>query len=71
MKAKQFRDLSDEELAVKERELREELFNLKFQRTTGQVENPMRIRLLKRDVARAQAVARERAHAVLPSRKEA
>lgn len=63
MKAKQFRDLSDEELAVKERELREELFNLKFQRTTGQVENPMRIRLLKRDVARARTVARERAPA--------
>jgi large subunit ribosomal protein L29 len=68
MKAKQFRDLTPEELATKERELREELFNLKFQRTTGQVENPMRIRLLRREVARARTVAREQARA---SAKEA
>ena len=63
MKVREFRDLTDEELASKERELREELFNLKFQRTTGQVENPMRIRLLRWDVARAKTVARERARA--------
>ena len=63
MKANEFRELSDQELTVKERELREELFNLKFQRSTGQVENPTRVHLLRRDVARAQTVARERARA--------
>jgi large subunit ribosomal protein L29 len=61
MKASEFRELSDQELTVKERELREELFNLRFQRTTGQVENPMRAHFLRKDVARAQTVARERA----------
>ena len=63
MKASEFRELSDQELTVKEREIREELFNLKFQRSTGQVENPMRANLLRRDVARAKTVARERARA--------
>ena len=60
MKPQEFRDLTDDELAAKERELREELFNLRFQRATGQVENPMRIRLVRRDIARAQTAARER-----------
>lgn len=60
MKPQEFRDLMDDELAAKERELREELFNLRFQRATGQVENPMRIRLVRRDIARAQTAARER-----------
>ena len=60
MKPQEFRDLMDDELAAKERELREELFNLRFQRATGQVENPMRIRLVRRDIARAQTTARER-----------
>ena len=60
MKPQEFRDLMDDELVVKERELREELFNLRFQRATGQVENPMRIRLVRRDIARAQTTARER-----------
>ncbi len=63
MKASEFRELNDQELTVKEREIREELFNLKFQRSTGQVENPMRANLLRRDVARAKTVARERARA--------
>lgn len=60
MKPQEFRDLMDDELVAKERELREELFNLRFQRATGQVENPMRIRLVRRDIARAQTTARER-----------
>lgn len=60
MKPQEFRDLMDDELAAKERELREELFNLRFQRATGQVENPMRIRLVRRDIARAQTAVRER-----------
>jgi large subunit ribosomal protein L29 len=60
MKPQELRDLTDEELVTKERELREELFNLRFQLATGQVENPMRIRMVRRDIARAKTAARER-----------
>lgn len=60
MKAEDFRNMTAEEMATKERELREELFNLRFQRVTGQVENPMRIRQVKRDIARARTIARIR-----------
>ncbi len=60
MKSEEFRNMTEEEVATKERELREELFNLRFQRVTGQVENPMRIRQVKRDIARARTIARSR-----------
>ncbi|MFQ5691797.1 MAG: 50S ribosomal protein L29 [Nitrospinota bacterium] len=60
MKPQAFRDMTDDERAAKERELKEELFNLRFQRATGQVENPMRIRQVRRDIARLRTVARER-----------
>ncbi len=60
MKAQAFRDMTDAELATREGELREELFNLRFQRATGQVENPMRIRQVKRDIARTRTVSQER-----------
>lgn len=61
MKARDLRHLSDGELMVKERELAEELFNLRFQRATGQLENLMRITLVKRDIARVKTILRERA----------
>ena len=60
MKAQEFRDMTDAELSTKGRELQEELFNLRFQRTTGQVENPMRIRQIRRDIARARTLTNER-----------
>ena len=60
MKAQEFRDMTDGELSAKERELQEELFNLRFQRTTGQVENPMRIRQIRRDIARTRTLTNER-----------
>ncbi|MBI2880977.1 MAG: 50S ribosomal protein L29 [Candidatus Tectomicrobia bacterium] len=63
MKPQQFRDLTEDELAAKERELREELFNLRFQRATGRVENPMRVRQVRRDIARARTIARQRTRA--------
>jgi large subunit ribosomal protein L29 len=61
MKAKDLRHLSEGELMVKERELAEELFNLRFQKATGQLENLMRITLVKRDIARVKTILRERA----------
>ncbi len=52
MKGDPLKDLSPEELFEKEKILRKELFNLRFQKVTGHVENPGRIRQVRRDVAR-------------------
>lgn len=60
MKAKELRELSREELVQKARDLAEELFNLKFQHALGQLENTMRIQQVRRDMARAKTILRER-----------
>ena len=61
MKASELRDLSDEELGRRLRELHEELFNLRFQLATGQIENVSRIRTVRRDIARVKTVQQQRA----------
>lgn len=63
MKAKNLRDLTKDELKSKVNELKGELFNLRFQLATGQLENPMRIREVKKTIARTQTVLRERERA--------
>jgi large subunit ribosomal protein L29 len=60
MKAAELRSLSDEELRQKAKELQEELFNLRFQLATGQIENVSRIRTVRRDLARVKTIQRER-----------
>ena len=60
MKTGELRDLSVEELKDKVEELRGELFNLKFQLATGQIENPIRLRLVRRDIARVLTFLREK-----------
>jgi large subunit ribosomal protein L29 len=60
MEATELRDLSDDELASKLDEAKEELFNLRFQLVTGQLDNPMRIKVMRREVARILTVMRER-----------
>jgi len=60
MKAKELRQLSEGELLIKEKELGEELFNLRFQHATGQLENVMRIPQVKRDIARVKTVLKEK-----------
>lgn len=60
MKAEELRELSIVELQEKLRELREELFNLRFQKSIHQLENPMRIREVKKDIARVLTVIREK-----------
>jgi large subunit ribosomal protein L29 len=60
MKAAEWRDLGDDELRGKLRELQEELFNLRFQLATGQIENVGRIRTVRRDIARLQTILRQR-----------
>lgn len=60
MKARELRELSDAELRQKEQELIAELFNLKFQHATGQLENTERIPQVKKDIARVKTILRER-----------
>jgi large subunit ribosomal protein L29 len=60
MKAKELKEFSDIELVGKLSELKEELFNLRFQMATGQLENPMRIREVRKNIARVKTVQRER-----------
>ena len=60
MKASQIRDLADDELLAKSRELRGELFNVKVKRSTGQLENTARLKQLRRDIARVETVLREK-----------
>jgi large subunit ribosomal protein L29 len=60
MKAKDLRALSEGELLEKEKQLGEELFNLRFQYATGQLENVMRIPQVKRDMARVKTVIKEK-----------
>ena len=59
MKASELRELSVEELQTKLTELKEELFNLRFQLAINQLDNPMRITAVKRDIARVYTVLRE------------
>ncbi len=59
-KARELRELTDEELRQKLVDLKDELFRLRFQLATGQLENPMRIREVRRDFARVKTILRER-----------
>ena len=60
MKANEIRDLSVEDLKAKIEELTRERFNLRFRSATESIENPMRFRTLRRDIARLQTILRER-----------
>lgn len=60
MKAREIRALDPQEIREKIRAAEEELFNLRFQKVVGQVENPMRFRILKREIARLKTVLREK-----------
>ena len=59
MKAKEIRDLSVDELREKERDLHQELFNLRFQKATGQLGNTAILGKAKKDLARVKTVLRE------------
>ena len=60
MKARDLRDMSDEQLQEVLAERRQELFNLRFQSATGALENPARLKLAKREIARILTVRSER-----------
>jgi large subunit ribosomal protein L29 len=60
MKAAELRDLGAEELGTKERELTDELFRMRIQKSMGQLENPDKIRMVRRDLARVKTVLRQK-----------
>ena len=59
MKASELRESSIDELEIKLKDLKEELFNLRFQLAINQLENPTRIKAVKKDIARVSTVIRE------------
>jgi large subunit ribosomal protein L29 len=59
-KVADLRELADDDLATKLREAKEELFNLRFQAATGQLESHGRLRAVRRDIARIYTIMRER-----------
>ena len=61
MKAEQAREMSVEELLGKEKELAESLFRLRFQKSLGQLDNALKIRETRRDLARVKTVLRQKA----------
>lgn len=60
MKANQIKEMTSQELNDKIVELKNELFNLRFQLATGQLDNPMQIKAIKKDIARAKTILRAR-----------
>jgi large subunit ribosomal protein L29 len=60
MDVKDLRGLAEAELAEKEQQLKQEIFNFRFQLATGRIENPMKIRQTKRDLARIKTIIREK-----------
>jgi len=60
MKTKDLKELTKEELLKKKKDTKEELFNLRFQHSTGQLENTARLKLLKKDVAKIETILRQK-----------
>lgn len=60
MKGNDFRNMTTAEIEQKVTSFKEELFNLRFQIATGQLDNPMRIREVRKNIARAKTILRER-----------
>lgn len=60
MEPKELRGLKDDELALKLRELEEEIFHLRLRRSTSQLDNPMKLRQARRDRARVETILKER-----------
>jgi large subunit ribosomal protein L29 len=63
MKAAELRDLAAEELGAKERELIDQLFRMRIQKSMGQLENPDKMRTVRRDLARVKTVQRQKRQA--------
>lgn len=68
MKARELKEMSEAELRQKEKEITEELFNLKFQHATGQLENTARLPQVRKDLARVKTLLREKEIAAAKSK---
>ena len=60
MELNKIREMTDVELAAELDKMKQELFNLRFQHVTGQLENPVKMREVKRDIARVKTIIREK-----------
>ena len=60
MKPAELRELDVDELRRKQAELKDQLFKLRFQKATGQIQNPAKIRMVRRDIARLETILAER-----------
>jgi large subunit ribosomal protein L29 len=60
MKAKELRELTAEEIAKRQKDLKEEVFNLRFRHSTGQLENTSRMKIIRKDLARITMVLHEK-----------
>ena len=60
MELNKIREMTDAELAIELEKMKKELFNLRFQHVTGQLENPIKMREVKRDIARVKTIIREK-----------
>jgi large subunit ribosomal protein L29 len=60
MKAQELREMTEDELQQKEKDLADQLFKLRFQHAVGQVENAMKLRTIRRDLARIKTVRKEK-----------
>lgn len=60
MKAHELRDITDEELTERLKDTRKQLFNLRFQQATGQLDNPRKLRQARQDIARIMTVQNQR-----------
>ena len=60
MKANKYREMTDQELSAKLSDLKTEFFTMRFQTATGQLNNPLSIREVKRDIARVKTILKER-----------
>ena len=60
MELKKMREMTETELNVELSKMKKELFNLRFQHATGQLENPVKMRELKKDIARVKTIIREK-----------
>ena len=68
MKFKEIQEMSTDELLTKKRDLRQETLHLRLQQQSGQLEQPSRLRLLRRDVARVETILTQRNHEAAPSK---
>ena len=60
MKYEELQEMTEDELQSKEKELKDQLFKLRFQHTLGQLENPMKMKNIKKDIARINTLLSER-----------